>query len=88
MSWIDGDNQVDRNALGLQHFRELQRAKPAHRMSDEGNRSGIVAVIANCLLGNEAANRELVDVRPDAGVFEPFSQAVHSARVDRTKSAT
>ena len=58
------DNQVDRNAFGLQHFREPQRAEAAHRMPDEGNRSGIVAVIANCLLGNEAANRELVDTSP------------------------
>ena len=60
----------------------------SHRVADEGDRSRIVAVIANGLRGNELANRELVDISLDTGLFEAFGQTIHPARKDRTERAT
>ena len=57
-------------------------------MADQDDRSRVVAIIADCLLGNKPANRELVDISFDTGLFDAFGQTVHPARKDRTERAT
>ena len=47
--------------------------------------AGILAVIDNGLRGNQPADRELVDIGLDAGLFELIGQLVHPARKDRTE---
>src|SRR5229473_630608 len=88
VSWIDRDNQAYRDVFGLQHFGEYQRTISAHRVPDQDDRSGILAILANRRIGDQTADREFVDVRRDTGVFDLFGQTVHPARKDRTKSAT
>ena len=39
-------------------------------------------------IGDEAANRELVDIRRDTGMVDLFGQTVHPAREDRTEGTT
>src|ERR1700678_2714970 len=56
-------------------------------MPDQDDQSGILAIPANRVLGDEAANRELVDVRRDAGLFDPLRQMIHPARKNRTHCA-
>src|SRR5450631_2840116 len=84
--WIDRDNQAYRYVFGLQHLGEFQRTISAHRVPDQYDRSGIPAILANRRIGDQAADREFVDIRGDAGVFDLFGQTVHPARKDRTKS--
>ena len=67
MSRINGDHQAHRDVFGLQYSGERQCTKSAHRMSDQDDRSGIVTVIADGLIGDQPANGEFVDVSPDAG---------------------
>jgi len=76
---IDRDNQAYRYVFGLQHLGEFQRTISAHRVPDQDDRSGIPAILANRRIGDQAADREFVDIRGDAGVFDLFGQTVHPA---------
>ena len=84
---IDRDSEADRDILGLQYFRKLQHTKPAHRMPDKDDQSGILAILANGASRDQAANRELVDIRRDARIFDLFRQMIHPAREDWTERA-
>ena len=68
VSRIDGDDQVHRNMFVLEHFGERQGTEPAHRMADQSDGGRIVAVVTDSLCGDQPADRELVDIRLDAGV--------------------
>jgi hypothetical protein len=37
------------------------------------------------LIGDEAANRELVNIRRDPGLFDPVGQAIYPPREERTQ---
>ena len=87
MSRIDGDHQARLDVFGLQYPGERQGAQSAHRMTDQDDRSSIVTVIADSLIGDQPANGEFVDVSPDTGFFETLGQAVHPARKDRAECA-
>ena len=56
-------------------------------MADQGDRNGILTVIADGLSGDQPANGEFVDIGPDTGLFEAAGQPIHAARKDRTQRA-
>ena len=85
VSRVDGDDEAHRDVFLAQNVRERQGAEPAHRVADQDDRSRILAVIDNGLRGNQPANRELVDIGLDAGLFELIGQLIHPARKDRTE---
>jgi hypothetical protein len=57
-------------------------------MPDQDDQSGILAILANGSFRDQLANRELVDSRRDAGIFDLFRQMIHPAREDWTERAT
>ena len=57
-------------------------------MPDQDDQGGILAILANRALGDQVANRELVHISRDAGLFDPLRQMVHPARKNRTERAS
>ena len=56
-------------------------------MADQDDQSGILPILANGASRDQAANRELVDIRRDARIFDLFRQMIHPAREDWTERA-
>src|SRR3954447_10037760 len=56
-------------------------------MADKDDQSGILPILANGAFRDQAANRELVDIRRDASLFDLFRQMIHPAREDWTERA-
>src|SRR4051794_11864915 len=56
-------------------------------MADKDDQSGILAILANGAFRDQAANRELVDIRRDGRLFDLFRQMIHPARKDWTERA-
>src|SRR3984957_20434645 len=57
-------------------------------MPDQDDQGWILAILANRALGDQVANRELVHISWDAGLFDPLRQMVHPARKNRTERAS
>src|ERR1700728_533400 len=87
VSGVDGDDQIRPDAFALQNLRKDHGTEAAHGMPDQDDRLRTFPILVNGLGRDQAADGEFVDVGGDAGVFEAFGEAIHSARENGTERA-
>src|ERR1700759_3047058 len=88
MGGIDRDTQIRPNTLFLQNFRKRHSAEPTHGVADQDDRLRVFAVIVNRLRGDQAADRELIDVIGDTDLIESLPQTIDAAREERAQRPT
>jgi hypothetical protein len=54
---------------------------------DENDRRGTLAIFTNRMIGDQTADRELVNIGRDTRLFDPLGQAIYPSREERTEGA-
>ena len=75
---IVGDEQVHRDISGVEISGKCHGGIAADGMADNGDRFGVAAVIADCLIGDYGPHQLGVDVYRDTGPVDALRQFVHA----------
>src|SRR6476619_8341757 len=74
---IVSDEQAHRDMCSLEMLGEFDGGIAAYGMADSGDRLGVAAVVADCLIGDTAPHKVGTDVCRDAGVVDTPRQLIH-----------
>ena len=83
---IVSDEQAYRDMRSLEMLGKFHGGIAAYGMADSGDRLGVAAVVADCLIGDTAPHKVGTDVCRYAGAVDALSQLVH-APIDKIDHA-
>ena len=74
---VIGNEQAHRDMSGFEALGEFHGGIAAYGMADSGDRLGVAAVVADCLVGYRAPREVGIDVCRYASVVDALGQLVH-----------